>query len=70
LLISHPGFTRVCGFTPKEKHKTVQYRFHQVPGRRKLGQFDPVKRQAGFWDNIRVSALSTNLERTSSRKSG
>lgn len=62
LLKSNPSFARVCGFSPKEKNKAGHYSYHQVPSLRKLEQFDQVMRQAGIWDQIKVSEVKTNLQ--------
>ena len=57
LLKSNPSFARVCGFAPKEKDKPNRYSYRQVPSLRKLEQFDQVMRQAGLWDQIKVSEV-------------
>jgi hypothetical protein len=62
LLKSNPSFARVCGFSPKEKDKAGHYNHHQVPSLRKLEQFDQVMRQAGIWDQIKVSEVKTNIQ--------
>ena len=62
LLKSNPSFARVCGFSPKEKDKPNRYSYRQVPSLRKLEQFDQVMRQAGIWDQIKVSEVKTNLQ--------
>ena len=62
LLKSNPSFARVCGFAPKEKDKPGQYSYIQVPGLRKLQQFDQVMRQAGLWERIKVSEVKANLQ--------
>jgi hypothetical protein len=62
LLKSNPSFARVCGFSPKEKDKPNRYSNHQVPSLRKLEQFDQVMRQAGIWDQIKVSEVKTNFQ--------
>ena len=62
LLTSNPSFARVCGFSPKEKDKPWQYAAHQIPSLRKLEQFDQVMREAGLWDEIKVSEVKTNLQ--------
>ncbi|MCK5355479.1 MAG: hypothetical protein KAJ63_10210, partial [Methyloprofundus sp.] len=62
LLMSNPSFARVCGFSPKEKDKIWQYAAHQIPSLRKLEQFDQVMREAGLWDDIKVSEVKTNLQ--------
>jgi len=62
LLRSNPSFARVCGFAPKEKDKPGQYSYIQVPGLRKLQQFDQVMRQAGIWDQIKVSEVKANVQ--------
>ena len=62
LLKSNPSFARVCGFSPKAKDKAGCYQQHQVPSLRKLEQFDQVMRQAGIWDQIKVSEVKTNFK--------
>jgi len=62
LLTTNPTFARVCGFTAKAKAKPVPYSYRQVPSLRKLEQFDQVMRQAGLWDRIKVSEVTTNLQ--------
>jgi hypothetical protein len=61
LLKSNPSFARVCGFLPKDKAKVQAYDARQVPALRKLEQFDQVMRQAGIWEQIKVSEVKTNL---------
>ena len=61
LLKSNPSFARACGFGPKEKANPDQYDARQVPALRKLEQFDQVMRQAGIWEQIKVSEVRTNL---------
>ncbi len=58
----NPSFARVCGFAPKEKDKPQQYSYRQVPSLRKLEQFDQVMREAGIWDQIKVSEVKCNLQ--------
>ncbi len=60
LLKSNPSFARVCGFSPKDKGREV-YHYRQVPSLRKFEQFDQVMRQAGIWEQIKVSEINTNL---------
>jgi len=62
LLKSNPSFARVCGFTVKEKHKPWQYHYQQIPGLRKLEQFDQIMREVGLWDQIKVLEVKTNLK--------
>ena len=62
LLRSNPSFARVCGFAPKEKDKPGQCSTIQVPSLRKLQQFDQVMRQAGIWEQIKVSEVKANLQ--------
>ncbi len=56
LLKSNPSFA------PKPKDKAKPYSTRQVPCLRKLEQFDQVMRQAGIWDQIKVSEVNTNLQ--------
>ena len=60
LLKSNPAFARVCGFSHKEKDRSV-YHYQQVPSLRKLAQFDQIMTDAGIWDRIKLSAVETNL---------
>ncbi|MCP3868819.1 MAG: hypothetical protein GY703_12120 [Gammaproteobacteria bacterium] len=60
LLKSNPAFARVCGFSHKEKDR-ADYRYQQVPSRRKLEQFDQIMTDAGIWDRIKLSEVKTNL---------
>ena len=60
LLKSNPSFARVCGYASKDK--ADQYSYRQVPSLRKIEQFDQVMRQAGIWDQIKVSEVERNLE--------
>ena len=62
LLTSNPVFARVCGFSPKEKDKPWQYTVGQIPSLRKLEQFDQVMREAGLWDEMKVSEVKKNLQ--------
>jgi len=62
LLKSNPTFARVCGFLPQEKDKPGQYSAIHVPSLRKLEQFDQVMREAGIWEQIKVSEVKTNLQ--------
>jgi hypothetical protein len=62
LLTSNPSFAHVCGFSLKEKDKPPLYTVHQIPSLRKLEQFDQIMREAGLWDEIKVSEVNTNLQ--------
>jgi len=62
LLRSNPSFARVCGFAPKVKDRPQDYHYGQVPSLRKLEQFDQVMRQAGLWDQLKVTEVRRNIE--------
>jgi len=60
LLKSNPAFARVCGFSHKKKDR-AKYHYQQVPSLRKLEQFDQIMTDAGIWDRIKLSEVTTNL---------
>jgi hypothetical protein len=62
LLQTNPSFARVCGFVPQPNDRAPSYSYRQIPSLRKLEQFDQVMREAGLWDRIKVSEVTTNLQ--------
>jgi hypothetical protein len=60
LLRSNPAFARVCGFSHQAKDRS-DYHYQQVPSLRKLEQFDQIMTEAGLWDRIKLSEVTTNL---------
>ena len=59
-LRSNPGFARTCGFTlPDEKRG---YRYSDVPGLRKLEQFDQIMADNGLWQKAAVGQVADNLK--------
>ena len=60
LLRSNPAFARVCGFSHPAKDRS-DYHYQQVPSLRKLEQFDQIMTDAGLWERIKRSEVTTNL---------
>ncbi len=55
-----PPFARACGFTlPQPK----QYRHTDIPGLRKLEQFDEIMATHGIWQAARIAVVRENLRR-------
>lgn len=58
-LTSNPSFARTCGFTlPDAK---CGYRQSDVPGRRKLEQFDQIMTARGLWGEAALEQVARNL---------
>jgi hypothetical protein len=60
LLTSNLAFARVCGFLPKDHGS--QYCSLDVPGLRKLEQFDQIMTEYGIWSKCKVNEVTENLK--------
>jgi hypothetical protein len=60
LLKSNPAFARVCGFFHQEKDRS-DYHYQAVPSLRKLEQFDQIMTEAGIWNRLKLTEVTTNL---------
>lgn len=56
-----PPFARACGFTLPDPARG--YRHTDIPGLRKLEQFDEIMASRGLWGKIRVQTIRENLAR-------
>jgi len=59
-LRDNPSFARACGFTLPDP--VVGYRASDIPGLRKLEQFDQIMTARGLWDVAAVKQVNANLE--------
>ncbi len=59
-LVNNPSFARTCGFTLPDAE--AGYRQSDVPGLRKLEQFDEIMTMNGIWDQAAVAQVRRNLE--------
>ncbi len=59
-LTNNPAFARTCGFTLPDP--ALGYRATDVPGRRKLEQFDQIMTKNGLWGHLAVEQVRRNLE--------
>jgi hypothetical protein len=59
-LTNNPSFARTCGFTLPEAG--IGYRQSDVPGLRKLEQFDQIMTANGLWDAAALERVRANLE--------
>ncbi len=66
LLTSNLSFARVCGFVPKEG--SDQYWQENVPGLRKLEQFDQIMTEYGLWDQSKKNEVAQNIREEVIRK--
>lgn len=66
LLTSNLSFARVCGFVPKED--SDQYWQENVPGLRKLEQFDQIMTEYGLWDHSKKNEVAQNIREEVIRK--
>ncbi len=59
-LRDNPSFARACGFTLPDPE--VGYRQSDVPGLRKIEQFDQIMTDQGLWDRASVQQVAANLK--------
>lgn len=59
-LRDNPSFARACGFTLPDRE--VGYRQTDVPGLRKVEQFDQIMTDRGLWDQAAVQQVAANLK--------
>lgn len=59
-LRSNPGFARTCGFTLPDE--LTGYRHSDVPGLRKLEQFDQIMTDNTLWEKAAVGEVAENLK--------
>ena len=57
-LRDNPSFARACGFTLPD---AAGYRQSDVPGLRKVQQFDQIMTERGLWDRAAVKQVAANL---------
>jgi hypothetical protein len=58
-LTHNPSFARTCGFTLPDPNRG--YRQRDIPGLRKLEQFDQIMTQHGFWADAALDQVARNL---------
>lgn len=59
-LRNNPAYARTCGFTLRDPAQG--YRQSDVPGLRKLEQFDEIMTQNGLWGDAAVAQVQRNLQ--------
>ena len=60
-LLSNPGYARTCGFTLPNLRQG--YRQSDIPGLRKLQQFDQIMTQNGLWQKAAKGQVADNLKK-------
>ena len=60
-LLSNPCYARICGFTLHKPHQA--YRQSDIPGLRKLQQFDQIMTKNGLWQKSAHGQVVDNIKR-------
>ena len=60
LLTSNLSFARVCGFIPNNSDERYWYR--NIPGLRKIEQFDQIMTEYGLWNRNKWEEVGRNIE--------